>query len=183
MPVGEPELEKRSWWYPFTFQAQEHKISGTGVDPRTERRFDVRVDDEHGTLRLRWGEEPADEPLPTALIPPVPYNAKAQKAALLRLAENQEQYPAAMAILERRPPRASLGGSLADAALSLEESYLFVQGPPGSGKTWNGARVAIALMRAGQRVGVTALSHKAIHKFLDDRARRPRSRPASSSAA
>ena len=82
--------------------------------------------------------------------------------------KNQEQYPAALAILERRPPRASLGGSLADAALSLDESYLFVQGPPGSGKTWNGARVAVALMRAGQRVGVTALSHKAIHKFLDD---------------
>jgi hypothetical protein len=98
----------------------------------------------------------------------VPYNAKAQKAALLRLAESQEQYPAALAILERRPPRADLGGSLAEAALSLEESYLFVQGPPGSGKTWNGARVAIALMQAGQRVGVTALSHKAIHKFLDD---------------
>ena len=28
--------------------------------------------------------------------------------------------------------------------------------------------MAIALMRDGQRVGVTALSHKAIHKFLDD---------------
>jgi ATP-dependent exoDNAse (exonuclease V) alpha subunit len=43
-----------------------------------------------------------------------------------------------------------------------------VQGPPGSGKTWNGARMAIALMKAGQRVGITALSHKAIHKFLED---------------
>ena len=28
--------------------------------------------------------------------------------------------------------------------------------------------MAIALMQAGQRVGVTALSHKAIHKFLED---------------
>ena len=43
-----------------------------------------------------------------------------------------------------------------------------MQGPPGSGKTWSGARAALALMRAGRRVGVTALSHKAIHKFLDD---------------
>ncbi len=43
-----------------------------------------------------------------------------------------------------------------------------MQGPPGSGKTWNGARMAIALMQAGQRVGITALSHKAIHKFLED---------------
>jgi AAA domain len=50
----------------------------------------------------------------------------------------------------------------------LSQSYLFVQGPPGSGKTWSGARAALALMQAGRRVGVTALSHKAIHKFLDD---------------
>ena len=57
---------------------------------------------------------------------------------------------------------------LEEAELSLDGSYLFVQGPPGSGKTWNGARMAIALMKAGQRVGITALSHKAIHKFLED---------------
>jgi hypothetical protein len=77
-------------------------------------------------------------------------------------------YPALVQILERRPPRARLDGPLEDAALSLDASYLPVQGPPGSGKTWNGARMAIALMKAGRRVGVTALSHKAIHKFLDD---------------
>ena len=52
------------------------------------------------------------------------------------------------------------------AALSLAQSYLFVQGPPGSGKTWQGARMAIALMRQGKRVGVTSLSHKAIHNLL-----------------
>jgi predicted RecB family nuclease len=168
VPDGEPYKVKKSWWYPFSFEAQEHKIHGAGVDPRTERGFEVVVDDEHGTLQLRWGREPAEEPLPTALIPPKPLHAKAQRAALLRFAENRERYPAAVEILERRPPRARLDGTLTDAALSLDGSYLFVQGPPGSGKTWSGARAALALMRAGQRVGVTALSHKAIHKFLDD---------------
>jgi hypothetical protein len=28
--------------------------------------------------------------------------------------------------------------------------------------------MAMALMQAGRRVGITALSHKAIHKFLED---------------
>ncbi|MGH3116143.1 MAG: AAA domain-containing protein, partial [Gaiellales bacterium] len=167
-PAGEPYRVKQSWWYPFRFEAQEHKIGATGVDPQTERAFDVDVDDEHGTLRLRWGREQAEGPLPTALIPPKPLYAKAQRAALLRFAENRARYPATEEILERRPPRARLDGTLAEAALSLDGSYLFVQGPPGSGKTWNGARVAIALMQAGRRVGVTALSHKAIHKFLED---------------
>ncbi len=168
VPDGDPYKLKRSWWYPFRFEAQEHKIHGGGVDPKTERGFDVVVDDEHGKLQLRWGSEQAEEALPTALIPPMPLVAKPQRAALLRFAENRERYPAAVEILERRPPKARLDGTLTEAALSLDRSYLFVQGPPGSGKTWSGARAALALMRAGRRVGVTALSHKAIHKFLDD---------------
>jgi predicted RecB family nuclease len=168
VPDGEPYRVKQSWWYPFRFEAQEHKIHSGGVEPKTERGFEVVVDDEHGTLQLRWGRERADEPLPTALIPPMPLYARAQRAALLCFAENRERYPAAVEVLERRPPRARLDGPLTEAALSLDSSYLFVQGPPGSGKTWSGARAALALMRAGQRVGVTALSHKAIHKFLDD---------------
>jgi uncharacterized protein len=168
VPVGEPVKEKQSWWYPFTFEPQEHRIHGGGVDPKTERPYDVEVDDEHGTLRLRWGRGLADAPLPTALIPPKPLYAKAQRAALLRFAENRDRYPAAVEILECRPPRARLDGTLTEGALSLGGSYLFVQGPPGSGKTWSGARAALALIQAGQRVGITALSHKAIHKFLDD---------------
>jgi predicted RecB family nuclease len=168
VPDGEPVREKQSWCYPMRFEAQEHRIHGTGVDPTTEREFDVRVDDEHGMLVLRWGRELAEEPLPTALIPPQPLYAKAHREALLRFAENEGQYPAALEILERRPPRAVLDGGLEAAARSLDGSYLVVQGPPGSGKTWSGARLAIALMQAGQRVGITALSHKAIHKFLED---------------
>ena len=168
VPDGEPYKVKQSWWYPFSFEAQEHKIHKTGVDPSTERGFDVEVDNEHGTLQLRWGREQAEEPLPTALMPPKPLHAKPQRAALLRFAEKRERYPAAVEILERRPPRARLDGTLTEAALSLDGSYLFVQGPPGSGKTWSGARAALALMQANRRVGVTALSHKAIHKFLDD---------------
>ena len=43
---------------------------------------------------------------------------------------------------------------------------LFAQGPPGSGKTYVGARVIVGLLRAGVRVGVAATSHKAIHNLL-----------------
>jgi uncharacterized protein len=76
------------------------------------------------------------------------------------------RYPALVEILERRPPSARLDLAVPEAALSLDSSYLFVQGPPGSGKTWQGGQAAIALMRAGRRVGVTSLSHKAIHNLL-----------------
>jgi AAA domain-containing protein len=162
MPVA------RSLEYTFGFPAQEHKIGGRAVDPRTERPYPVRVNDERGTVTLRRAVDDADEPLPKALIPPKPLPTWTQRDAILRFAKEQRSYPALVEILERRPPRARLDGSLEKAALSLDGSYLFVQGPPGSGKTWNGARMAIALMRDKRRVGVTALSHKAIHKFLED---------------
>ena len=50
--------------------------------------------------------------------------------------------------------------------LDLDRSHLVVQGPPGSGKTWTGARLIVHLLREGKRVGVTATSHKAIHNLL-----------------
>ena len=49
----------------------------------------------------------------------------------------------------------------------LEGSYLVVQGPPGSGKTYRGARLITHLLRQGRKVGVTAQSHKVIHNLLD----------------
>src|SRR5206468_5472702 len=109
-----------------------------------------------------------DEPLPQALIPGRPLPTWEQRDAVLRFAKAQSEHPALVEILERRPPRAKLGGTPEEAAASLDGSYLFVQGPPGSGKTWLGARMAIELMRRGRRLGVTSLSHKAIHKFLRD---------------
>ncbi len=121
-------------------------------------------------MTLRRAANRVDEPLPKALIPPPPLGTWTQRDAVLRFAKAQADHPALVEILERRPPRARLDGTLEESALSLDGSHLFVQGPPGSGKTWNGARMAIALMRADppRRVGVTALSHKAIHKFLED---------------
>ena len=71
-------------------------------------------------------------------------------------------------MLERRLPRVRLDLPPVEAVATLGDSYLFVQGPPGSGKTWQGAKMAVALMRAGKRVGVTSLSHKAINKLLQE---------------
>lgn len=50
-------------------------------------------------------------------------------------------------------------------ALNLDRSHLAIQGPPGSGKTYTGARMIIALIRAGKKVGITAVSHKVIRNL------------------
>ena len=103
-------------------------------------------------------------------MPTGPIDTDEQRAAVQRFAEDYldgaQDYPALYDLIERRPPRADLGGDAVDAALSLSDSYLFVQGPPGSGKTHVGADMALALMQAGKRVGITAQSHRTIHNFL-----------------
>jgi superfamily I DNA and/or RNA helicase len=52
--------------------------------------------------------------------------------------------------------------------LALEDSVFAIQGPPGSGKTFTGARMICELVKLGKRIGVAALSHKVIRKLLDD---------------
>ncbi|MBA3433217.1 MAG: ATP-binding protein [Actinobacteria bacterium] len=172
----EPELDKQSLGYTLTFPPQEHKIRGECVDPASGKGYHVRVDDERGLITFRRSRKRVDEPLPSAFIPPQPLSDWKQRDAVARFARAYVaggvspvgSEPALVEVLERRPPRARLDLAVPEAALSLDGSYLFVQGPPGSGKTWQGAKAAIALMRAGRRVGVTSLSHKAIGKLLEE---------------
>jgi uncharacterized protein len=52
-------------------------------------------------------------------------------------------------------------------ALNLDRSVLPIQGPPGSGKTYTGAKMIIALVQAGKKVGITAISHKVIRNLIE----------------
>jgi uncharacterized protein len=169
---GEPVADKQSLVYPLRFPPQEHKLGSEGVDPRTEKSYTIAVDDELGVVHLRRAKRRADEPLPSALVPPAPIGDRVKREALVRVARSylagDGRYPALVQLLERRPPPAPPGDDVVAAALALEHGYLFVQGPPGSGKTWLGAKAVVALVQAGKRVGVTSLSHKAIHKLLRD---------------
>jgi predicted RecB family nuclease len=53
-------------------------------------------------------------------------------------------------------------------ALTLDESVFPLQGPPGAGKTFTGARMICALAKAGKRIGITASSHKVIRNLMDE---------------
>ena len=53
-------------------------------------------------------------------------------------------------------------------ALNLDSSVFPIQGPPGAGKTYTGARMICALARDGKTVGITANSHKVIRNLLDE---------------
>jgi uncharacterized protein len=169
--AGEPVEDGQSLVYTFSFPGQEHKIGESGVDPASQKTCDVHVDDDSGIVTMRRSRQRAEEPLPAALIPGMPIPDWEHRNAVQRFAESYlhgERGSVLSEIVERRLPQARLDLPVPEAALSLDGSYLFVQGPPGSGKTWQGAKAAIALMRAGRRIGVTALSHKAISKLLEE---------------
>src|SRR6202034_4165974 len=53
-------------------------------------------------------------------------------------------------------------------SLAHEASVLPIQGPPGSGKTFTGARMIVELVKQGRRVGITAVSHKVIGNLLEE---------------
>lgn len=51
---------------------------------------------------------------------------------------------------------------------ALEGGVLPIQGPPGAGKTFTGARMICALVQAGKKVGICATSHKVIRNLLNE---------------
>ncbi len=191
--VGVVAEIKRSIVHRYRFDpAQEHrfKVGDQPVDPRTGTAAGTvhAIDPLHGTIDLSYGRS-ANKPHPTALIPAGPVTADPQKAALERIgtwvAEHgiaaPGPYAAARELLRRVAPHAGqapgdplrLNGEKAvDAAvriaLGLRGSYLPVQGPPGSGKTYTGAEMILALIAQGRRVGITAFTHKAIVNLLDE---------------
>ncbi len=65
-------------------------------------------------------------------------------------------------------PGESAGQAARRVVTELERSYLAIQGPPGSGKTWIGGRMILDLVAQGKTVGVTAGSHKVIGNLLDN---------------
>jgi uncharacterized protein len=179
-----PMPQKRSLVHSLKFPPQDHKLApGSVHDPATGKGAGeiLEIDETAGTLKLRRGPKLAGTALPAALIPGGPYDDSQQRMALLRLAESllkrEVRYPALEAVLKRERPRIR-GLSETEPvhtididemklrALGLDSSYLFIQGPPGAGKTWAGARLIAHLIQNGKRVGVAAQSHKAIHNLL-----------------
>ncbi len=124
------------------------------------------------------------EQLPFALTPgppvPTPALRESIESTAAALADGLPRLPdtAIVDILLRRAPRTRSGDPLphgADTAaditaavLDLDSSYLAVHGPPGTGKTYTGARVIGDLVAGhGWRVGVVAQSHAAVENVLD----------------
>lgn len=116
------------------------------------------------------------------------YPTTEQSESILRLADwivangidGPGGYRATRDLLLRNTPRLVEGQTLSRrpnetaaefacrVGLALDDSVLPIQGPPGAGKTFTGARMICEMVRNGRKVGITAVSHKVIRKLLDE---------------
>jgi uncharacterized protein len=122
---------------------------------RASRTLDVRVGPKNDALR------------PTSAFEHRRIDPRAMADSLFAIGEGVVKGtadPLALELLYARPPKAR-------DVLSLDETVLAIQGPPGAGKTWTGGNMICDLVRAGKKVGVTATSHKVIRNLLDAVAR------------
>jgi len=147
----------------------------------------VVIDHVNGIVDIKKTKKTAEIHPPTVYMWSAPLPTDGQAGALYRIghrvAENgvdaPGRYRAGRDLLLRKPPRLLHGEKLAPLAsetpentasrivLALEDSVFAIQGPPGSGKTYTGARMVCELIKRGKTVGVTALSHKVIRNLLD----------------
>jgi uncharacterized protein len=185
-----PRLEKRSLVWTFSFPPQEFKLH-VGDKPLIAQTLRpageiVALDEDALTVSLKIGKRAPPFEESFSIIPgrPVPYDAVQE--AIYRYADSvvarDVRYPAITAILTKAAPRvggitpgASIISITADplaAAISticrLDNSYMPVQGPPGSGKTFTSSRAIVELLARGKRIGVSSNSHKAINNLLKD---------------
>lgn len=146
----------------------------------------VQIDPINGIVDIKKTKKTADLHPPGVFMWNRPLGAVAQTDSLYRIGQWVEvngidvpgRYRACRDLLLRKPPallnNERLQGLAAErpestairVSLALAESAFAIQGPPGSGKTYAGARMVFELVKRGRKVGVTAFSHKAIHKFL-----------------
>lgn len=170
----------------YSFPPQESELRG-GEDLRAAggaaygKVVGVSVEDRWIDIKKR--QDTADLHAP-AVFAHQAFRIDAQQESLIRLGEHVVDhglegtgpYQAARDLLLRRPPGQDpalqrAGETPVSAGLRLlagpDGRVLPIQGPPGAGKTYTGARLICGLVREGKTVAVTANSHKVIRNLLD----------------
>lgn len=142
---------------------------------------------DHDARRVTFKLGPRKDPPPALLNIGLggPISSDKLKKAVCRFADSvvgdTAAYPALCAFLNREPPRINghpAGSAIVadgrdalpqiiDAIANLDHSTIFVQGPPGAGKTYTGSHVIVELLRRGCSVGISSNSHKAINNLLE----------------
>lgn len=182
--TGRREKEKQSFVDYYTFPDQEASLSeGNKVRFRGEDIGSIHFIDFEKTLIGVKKNKASLEVQPTHLICADFIPDKAKESAIIRFAERVIQdgidgngsCRAGSDLLLRKSPRArgDISASIRAQELAiewahqLEHGVLPIQGPPGTGKSYTAARMILSLIKAGNKIGITALGHKVITGLLE----------------
>lgn len=186
-PKFPPAKDKRSFIHTYSYPIQETKLrDGSGVTraDNGDALGNLEMDSEAQLVRVKVGPTKEAPPANLSLGPGKPISTTVIQDALFRFADTlisgSARYPALESVLRRGVP--TIAGKQPDApmiegkatvdactavVLGMQDTYLFIQGPPGAGKTYTGSHVIVALLAAGKRVGVTSNSHRPINHLLE----------------
>ncbi|MBY0551605.1 MAG: TM0106 family RecB-like putative nuclease [Candidatus Obscuribacterales bacterium] len=142
------------------------------------------LDAENGFVRLKRAAGLSALPDRLSLIPSEIMKATSIEQSLQRIAQRRltdGSLPSALSdFLHRTTPRLhgrdanqplvieSTTEQILHAVRAMDRTTLFIQGPPGCGKTYTAAHVIVSLLQDGKRIGVSSNSHKAIENLLTE---------------
>lgn len=172
----------------YRYPAQEFKLREGDACVRTDTTqtfgtLDV-IDEDNRTVAIRIGSG-KEIPPAVSISAGGPIDTTPIKEALFRLADGlldgKGQFAAVLDFLRKAAPRiqghepgqpiiddsSEALPQIVEAVANLDRSSLFIQGPPGAGKTYTGSNIIVELMARGYRVGISSNSHKAIHNLLE----------------
>jgi uncharacterized protein len=194
-PIDEEGKGKQTWRYAFPAQEFDLAFREV-YDPalKQDRPDDspfsweigavVAVDPAASTIDIRRA---VDARHPRAVVPMPWVRTAAHQARLVELGEwvaehgiaGEGPHRAARELLLGLAPRAGQGfgeplkrsdetdlEAARRLGRALDHTTLAIQGPPGSGKTYSGARMICTLLQMGLQVGITGTSHKVIGNLL-----------------
>lgn len=184
-----PQRVKQSFQYTYIAPEQETKLSTGDACRRcdtAEPIGSIEFDEASRRVRFKLGVKRAwaDVPKRLSIGPSGPIDSSKVVSAVFAFADSVVAgggvHEAVEQFLRRDPPR--LAGRPAQASIvapegdtvagcvaavrALDRSYLYVQGPPGAGKTYGGSHMIATLLADGRRVGVMSNSHKAINHLM-----------------
>lgn len=174
--------------YRYKFPEQDFKLKEGSTAKRLDNLKDVdvvRIDENNCSVDLELRTDDSGEPPMTLNISMgAPLPTDAMQNALFAFADSairgEKSYKSIHDYLNRKLPDISgietgktlteIGEDLVSETISVVErmqnSYIFIQGPPGSGKTYTGSHLIAKLLRDGKRIAVASNSHKAINNLL-----------------
>ena len=172
----------------YRYPEQQFKLREGDVCVRTDTSLYFgtvgAIDEDQRTVEIRVGKKIEEIPDTLSISSGGPISTDAIKEALFCLADGllagDGRYSAALDFLRKSAPRIrghAPGTPIIDethaalpqiigAVVNMDNTTLFIQGPPGAGKTYTGSHLIVELIARGCRVGVTSNSHKAIHNLL-----------------